>query len=101
MHVTWTLPAKYRLKEIFLYYKHHATLQTANKITTSLLNATKALSANPKMGNREKLLQHKKEEYRYLVEGNYKIIYKINSKAIFIIDVFDCRQNPKKLLKNK
>ena len=101
MKVTWTLPAKYQLKEIFLYYKHKASPQVANKIKTSLFNATHALSKNPKMGNREELLKHKKEEYRYLVEGHYKVLYKISTQTVFIIDVFDCRQNPKKLFRDK
>lgn len=119
MKVVWTLPAKYRLKEIFYYYKHHASLQVAKKITANLFNATRALSTHLKIGNREELLIHKKDEYRYLIERNYKIIYRtakrseymgtnkehtnkrINTATVFIIDVFDCRQNPKKLLRNK
>ncbi len=100
MKIIWTLPAKYRLREIFLYYKYKASLRIARKIKSTIFNSTFALSSNSKMGSREELLKHKKEEYRYLVEGNYKIIYKID-KNIFILDVFDCRQNPEKILLNK
>ena len=37
--------------------------------------------------------------FRYLVEGNYKIVYKYFSdkKEILIVTVFDTRQNPKKM----
>ena len=100
MKLIWTLPAKYRLKEIFLHYKHNASPRVAKKIVRDLFHTTRPLSAYPKMGNKEELLKHKKEEYRYLVEGNFKIIYKID-EDILIIDVFDCRQNPKKMLKGK
>ena len=34
---------------------------------------------------------------RYLVEGNYKIIYWHDGTLIKIASVFDCRQNPSKL----
>lgn len=39
-------------------------------------------------------------KYRRLIEGNYKILYRLNQHKIIIHGVFDCRQNPKKL-KNK
>ncbi len=37
------------------------------------------------------------EGHRYLVDGNYKIIYKKISEGILITDVFDTRQDPKKI----
>lgn len=39
------------------------------------------------------------KEYRYLVEGNYKIIYSYddNSQAAYIKIIFDTRFNPDKL----
>jgi hypothetical protein len=33
----------------------------------------------------------------YLVEGNYKIIYKRVKEGALITDVFDTRQNPSKM----
>lgn len=48
------------------------------------------LEDNPMVANRG---------YRYLVEGNYKIVYKVynEEKEILISTVFDTRQNPTKL----
>jgi len=37
------------------------------------------------------------EEHRYLVEGNYKIIYKRVKEGVLITDVFDARQDPRKI----
>ena len=39
------------------------------------------------------------EDFRCLVEGNYKIIYWKEDEIITIASVFDCRQNPKKMKK--
>jgi toxin ParE1/3/4 len=43
------------------------------------------------------MLSERKFEYRYLVQGNYKIIYRIEGNYIRIAVVFDTRQNPEKL----
>ena len=52
------------------------------------------------MGPIEELLRHRKNEYRYIVDGNYKIIYWIDEHFIKIASVFDSRQNPEKLMDN-
>lgn len=38
-----------------------------------------------------------KYEYRYLIEGHSKIIYKSENSKIFMERIFDTRQNPIKL----
>jgi mRNA-degrading endonuclease RelE of RelBE toxin-antitoxin system len=38
------------------------------------------------------LLQH-----RRLIVGNYKIIYLIEDDVVYISDIFDTRQDPKKM----
>jgi toxin ParE1/3/4 len=50
-------------------------------------------------GAKEELLAEYPEEFRYLVEGNYKIIYWKEHEVITISSVFDCRQNPDKIKK--
>ena len=39
--------------------------------------------------------------HRFLLKGNYKIIYKVVGDIVYITDVFDCRQNPQKILTNE
>jgi mRNA-degrading endonuclease RelE of RelBE toxin-antitoxin system len=43
------------------------------------------------------------DNYRYIVCGNYKIIYSVDieEQLIKIADVFDTRQNPIKIKRNK
>ena len=40
------------------------------------------------------------EGHRYIIRGNYKIIYKIQNKKLFITDVFDTRQDPESIKRN-
>lgn len=49
------------------------------------------------MGQIEPLLIKYSVVYRYLIEGDYKIIYSIENDEVRINRIFDTRQNPKKL----
>jgi hypothetical protein len=49
------------------------------------------------IGQKEPLLSHLSNAYRYLVEDNYKIIYHHADRLIVIDMVFDTRQNPEKI----
>ena len=51
----------------------------------------------PLLGQREELLKDLSVEFRYRVEGNYKILYYTLPEKIVISLVFDCRQNPEKM----
>ena len=51
----------------------------------------------PLLGQREELLKDLSVEFRYLVEGNYKILYYTLPEKIVISLVFDCRQNPERM----
>jgi toxin ParE1/3/4 len=51
-------------------------------------------------GSIETSLTDLKEEHRYVIRGNYKIIYKIQHKNVFITDIFDIRQDPEKIIRS-
>ncbi len=97
--VFWTDIARYQLEDIFDYYKDKAGILTARKLVKEITNRTIQLEINPRSGQMEPLLEDRKNEYRYLVEENYKIIYWIEDYMITIAAVFDCRQNPERLSK--
>lgn len=71
----------------------------ANKILKSIFDATKPLSKQPFLGAIEENLLELNQQHRYLTEGNYKIIYRVINADVYITDVFDCGQNPKKIKK--
>lgn len=97
LRVFWTDTAKYQLEDIFDYYKLKASIKVAKKLVGEIVDKTLTLEKNPTVGQKEELLTKRKNEYRYLVEGNYKIIYWIEENYVKIASVFDCRQNPKKI----
>jgi len=95
--VVWSDSAIEELRNIYEFYYSKASKRVADKITNSIVDKTIILEITPRMGKKEELLAHFKQEIRYLVQGNYKIVYFIEENIVSIATVFDCRQNPIKL----
>ena len=96
MLIIWTKPAKKDLRKIFNYFKLKVSINLARKITNSILAKTSILETH-NIGVKEQVLAQLQQEHRYIIEGNYKIIYLIKDSAVYITHVFDSRQNPDKL----
>ena len=101
--IIWSNFAEEKIDEIFEYHKKEVSLQIAKRLTSGLIEAAEILVNNPHIGQVEELLVEREEEYRYLLHKNYKIIYFVDVKNGFvkIADVFDTRQNPIKIKRNK
>jgi addiction module RelE/StbE family toxin len=97
--IEWSDLSERQLKDIFDYYSFEANTGTARKVINKIIDRVTILENNPLAGPKEELLSNYPEEYRYLVESNYKIIYWKKENLITIASVFDCRQNPKKIRK--
>lgn len=95
--VVWTDFAIRNLKEIFDFYSTNANKKVAHKIRSRILTSAKQLENNPKSGPFESNLTRLNKNHRYLVSGNYKLIYRIVDQKVIINDVFDTRQNPSKM----
>ena len=97
MKVVWTKPSKKQLREIYNYLVQVAGDRIARKIRDKIQSRTTILAKNPLAGQREELLKGMGVDFRYLVEGNYKILYWSEYETVFIASVFDSRQNPEKM----
>ena len=97
MIVLWSDAAIEELQKIFDYYNTAVSFKVASTITNTIVDKTLTLEHYPRIGQTEELLKHLQKEIRYLVEGNYKIVYWIEDNFVNIATIFDCRQNPKKL----
>lgn len=97
--IIWSGFAENQLDEIFEHYKENASERVATKLIENLLNEPNKLIKNPYIGQIEDMLQERKTSYRYLIYKSYKIIYSVDQENGFvkIADVFDTRQNPKKI----
>lgn len=97
MKILWTDFASNELEDIFKYYKENVNLQIAKKIKSGIFSKINQLKKMPQSGTIDPHLKKLEEGHRYLVQGNYKIVYKEMSEGILITDIFDSRRNPSKI----
>ena len=99
MKVIWTELAKFQLKEACTYYKEIASAKVAASIRSKVFEKTRKLPRFPELGQKETNPLVAAIGYRYLVTGNYKIVYRIIPKEniVLIAAVFDTRQDPNDL----
>jgi plasmid stabilization system protein ParE len=95
--IEWSELSERQLKDIFDYYSFAVSWRIARKIINKIIARVYVLERNPFVGQKEDLLNDYPEEFRYLIESNYKIIYWQMENLITIASVFDCRQNPEKI----
>lgn len=103
IEIYWTDFAKEELNKIFDYYHQKVNLKLARKLTTQIVSDTNILKTFPEIGAREENLKLRPQKFRYIVSTNYKVIYWLNKemKRVEIVDVFDTRQSPEKIKRNK
>jgi toxin ParE1/3/4 len=98
MRLVITEPAKFRLKEIHDYYKLNVSKQIADKIKIGIVEKLRYLRVMPHAGQREEILEHLGLQHRRLIQGNYKIIYRVEKDSVIVTDIFDARRSPSEML---
>lgn len=101
--IIWSAFAEEQIDEIFDYYKSRAGTKVATKIIKTILRKPNVLLKNLDIGVIENHLIGRTAQYRYLIVTNYRIVYTIDKDKAYIkiVDVFDTRQNPIKLEREK
>ncbi|MDL2281643.1 type II toxin-antitoxin system RelE/ParE family toxin [Parabacteroides sp. OttesenSCG-928-G06] len=99
MVVRWTPEAWMQLKDIYKYYLNVAGLRTAEEVRKEIRDTANKLARFPLLGPTEENVNlENSHNYRSLVVNkNYKIIYQIDDEQVFIMAIWDTRQNPLKL----
>lgn len=97
MKIVWTDFALNELMLVFDYYSSRVGQSVARNIKRNAVETVSILKTQPFVGQKEELLSDLELGHRYLVSGNYKIIYRIKTETIYITDFFDTRQKPEKM----
>ena len=98
--IIWSQLAKIQLREIFDYHLAVASERVALRLVEKITSCVNILRDNPQAGSCEESLTAYPQGFRYLVEGNYKIVYYTTENTTIIVLVFDCRRDPAKLRKS-
>ena len=103
LRLNWTEYAKNELLKIFLYHKNNSNLKIAKNRVEDISKHVLILEKQPFIGQKEELLIGRKEEFRYFLYANYKIIYYVDLEInlVEIVDIFNCRQEPLKIKRTK
>jgi plasmid stabilization system protein ParE len=94
--VVWSTFAEISLAEIWSFYAKN-NIPAAEKVVEEIINAVEEIKYS-KQFQREEFLEGK---YRRAIVRHFKIIYVEENQVLRIIDVFDTRQDPKKIKRNK
>jgi len=100
--ISWTKRASKDLKKVFRFYAKLYGNIKAGEITLDIRKHTEVLK-NPefdfeKAGGIDQFFQHLKRDYRILIYKHIKITYREGKTKIYIVRVFDTRQDPNKNL---
>lgn len=74
-----------------------ASIEKREEVIDTVLEGARQLIHWPHAGQVEVWLAGREYEYRRLVVGNFKIIYRIVDDMIHVTDIFDARQDPKRM----
>lgn len=96
-NVIWTIKAIVSLQNLHNFIKADSP-EAAKKVTTALVSLGNTLSILPHRFPLEPILIEEPIDFRFAVKWNYKIIYTIEEDQVMIVEVFDTRRDPKRIL---
>jgi plasmid stabilization system protein ParE len=82
---------------MFGFFPPEVPAEKINEVRDKILAKADKLLENPHLGQQEEYLEHFGQSHRRVIEGHYKIIYKVEGEMIVITDIFDSRQDPSKM----
>jgi plasmid stabilization system protein ParE len=78
---------------MFGFFPPEVPAEKINEIRDRILAKADKLLDNPYIAHQEEYLDHLGKGRRRVIEGNYKIIYRVQGENIYITDIFDSRQD--------
>jgi plasmid stabilization system protein ParE len=97
MKLVYTEQALESLEEALEFIIRKVSYEKLLEIRCKILDKTETLALQPFQGQKEPFLEHLGLGHRRLVEGHYKIIYRVIDDSIYVTDIFDSRQDPYKM----
>jgi len=94
MEVFLAEPAERSLQQIFYFYSELASEEIALKVVNGILDKVETLNTFPERGKLEFYLSELKQGHRFIIKGNYKVIYLVGLDKVVVTDIFDTRQDP-------
>lgn len=99
MKVVLTEESLIRLESALRFYMEELQIPKSKvaEIKDRLIKRAKSLSKYPYKGQYEPYLARLRQGHRRLIQGNFKIIYRVESDTVYVVDFFDSRDSPSKM----
>ena len=101
--IKWQTHAKKHVREVFDYYKEHASLAVANSLRSAIVDGVDILEKFPLSGKVDTELSTPDITYYYIIvkkgKRTYRDYYIYNEKKdiCYILAIWDCSMNPAQL----
>ena len=99
MKLIYSEQALRQLQDIldFLVFTLEVPPAKALEIRDQILDRANIILTNIYAGQKEEHLERLQLSHRRIIIGHYKIVYNIKDTYVLITDIFDSRQDPKKM----
>ena len=91
--VEWTDTSKTALKNVFNFHAKYSE-QSAENIVNDIIDTADSI-----VFAHQYQIDDINPNYRRMVVRDYKVLYKVNRKVVFIMNIVSTKDNPKKLEK--
>jgi len=95
--VVYLPSALLRLQDALEFLRRTVPPNQVEAMMTRVLDRADSLSTTYRQGQVEPQLEHLGKEHRRLIEGHFKIIYRMEGNTVYVTDIFDSRQDPEKM----
>jgi len=92
-----TAGAMNSLERAVEFYEFKLTPDKLDSLFMEVLKRIESLGSTALHGQIEPSLSSEGKGHRRLVEGHFKIIYRLEGDMVYVTDIFDSRQNPHKM----
>lgn len=97
MKIVITIPARRNFRDSLSVIKKHVTQQATRQIRKRVRAAIDEAANNPGLGQVEESLVSFGKGHRRVIQDYFKIVYYVKADTLYVTDIFDTRQDPRKL----
>jgi plasmid stabilization system protein ParE len=93
LKIKWTEKSLAALQNVYNFYAEKS-VEAANRVIDDIVETAEAITFAEQYQQDEVLPQ-----FRRMIVRHYKILYQVDDNVVYIMNVFDTRQNPLKIIK--
>ena len=98
MKIVVTIPARRHFRDSLKVIGRRVRPETIKAIRKRVRAAIEEAARNPELSQLEESLESLQQGHRRVIQDYFKIVYRVEKNTLYVTDIFDTRQDPRKLL---